>query len=83
MPSDNESWLAVQRAHRLGPVEIDAEGGYFELVGNSIAAELVSVLRERYLCVAVGDVYNHRGLAAVADHLDGRVASAPWTASRP
>jgi non-ribosomal peptide synthetase-like protein len=66
-----EAWLAAHWAEQLGPVPMDAQSDFFELGGTSMAAaKLVSALRARFPAVAVADVYEHRRLGALAEHLD-------------
>jgi non-ribosomal peptide synthetase-like protein len=69
--SETESWLAEQWIHQLGWREISPKSNFFELGGASIAAaKLVSVIRGRFPNAAVADVYTHRQLSDLAEHLD-------------
>ncbi len=63
-------WLADRWTEQLGPVPISLDSDFFEIGGSSLAAaKLVSVLRERFPTVAVADLYNHRRLSELRDHL--------------
>jgi non-ribosomal peptide synthetase-like protein len=65
------AWLAERWGEQLGPMPLSPSSDFFELGGTSLgAARLVSVLRGRFPTVAVADVYNHRRLGDLADHLD-------------
>jgi non-ribosomal peptide synthetase-like protein len=65
------AWLAERWIEQLGPLCMTAEADFFACGGSSVAAaKLVSVLRERFPTVAVADVYEYRGLAALAARLD-------------
>jgi non-ribosomal peptide synthetase-like protein len=65
------AWLAERWAQQLGPLSMNAETDFFACGGSSVAAaKLVSVLRERFPAVAVADVYEYRGLGALAARLD-------------
>lgn len=75
--SDTEAWLAERWAEQLGPLPITADSDFFALGGTSMAAKLVSVLRGRYACAAVADIYEHRRLRALAARLDGMAIVAP------
>ncbi len=66
------AWLAERFIDQLGPLAVTAETDFFASGGSSLAAaKLVSVLRGRFPSVAVADVYEHRTLGALAEHLDG------------
>ncbi|MBV9412886.1 MAG: AMP-binding protein, partial [Acidimicrobiia bacterium] len=64
-------WLAECWAAELGPRPLDANSDFFMLGGTSIAvARLVSVLRSRYPCATVADVYHYPRLGDLAQRLD-------------
>jgi non-ribosomal peptide synthetase-like protein len=78
------AWLAERWADQLGPLPISRDSDFFELGGTSLAvAKLVSVLRERYPATAVADVYNYRGLDALAERLDHLAEAGPKTSIVP
>ncbi len=65
------AWLAERWAEQLGEVPIDDQSDFFELGGTSMAAaKLVSALRARFPALAVADLYQHRRLGDLADHLE-------------
>lgn len=65
------AWLAERWVEQLGPQPIDERSDFFELGGTSMAAaKLVSAVRTRFPTAAVADVYEHRRLGELADHLD-------------
>ena len=65
------AWLAERWIEQLGPLSMSEETDFFACGGSSVAAaKLVSVLRERFPAVAVADVYEYRGLGALAARLD-------------
>jgi non-ribosomal peptide synthetase-like protein len=65
------AWLAERWIEQLGPLSMTAETDFFACGGSSVAAaKLISVLRERFPAVAVADVYEYRGLGALATRLD-------------
>lgn len=66
-----EAWVADLWRDLLG-AEVEAtDADFFDLGGGSLsAAQLVSRLRERHPEVAVGDVYEHSSLAALAAYVD-------------
>jgi non-ribosomal peptide synthetase-like protein len=69
--SGTAAWLARRFADQLGPVAIGLDTDFFACGGSSLAvAKLVSVLRERWVSVAVADVYEHRLLGQLAARLD-------------
>ncbi|WP_433323594.1 Pls/PosA family non-ribosomal peptide synthetase [Spirillospora sp. CA-294931] len=76
--SEPERWLAERWAEVLGEAPAAPDAEFFALGGSSLgAARLVSVLRPRYPSVAVGDIYEHPTLRALAAHLgeaDARTA---------
>ncbi len=77
------AWLAERWIEQLGPLSMSAEIDFFACGGSSVAAaKLVSALRERFPAVAVADVYEHRGLAALAARLDelGEISATAATA---
>ena len=77
--SPTAAWLRDQWADQLGRLPMTAATDFFELGGSSLAAaKLVSTLRARFPSVAVADVYAHRRLGELANHLDSlAVASRP------
>ncbi|HET8978292.1 MAG TPA: Pls/PosA family non-ribosomal peptide synthetase [Solirubrobacteraceae bacterium] len=84
--SEPELWLAERWREQLGPVDVHADSDFFCLGGSSLAAaKLVSVLREQYPSLAVADLYEHRTLAALAEHLPrvGASTRATGTALAP
>lgn len=55
----------------LGATPSDRAANFFDLGGGSLtAAQMVTLLRRTHPEVAVGDVYDHPTLGALADHLD-------------
>jgi amino acid adenylation domain-containing protein len=69
--SGTAAWLARRFTDQLGPVAIGLDTDFFACGGSSLAAaKLVSVLRERWVSVAVADVYEHRLLGQLAARLD-------------
>jgi non-ribosomal peptide synthetase-like protein len=81
--SGTAAWLAEGWVEQLGPLSMTAETDFFACGGSSVAAaKLISVLRERFPAVAVADVYEYRGLGALAARLDqlGEVSSEAATA---
>lgn len=65
-----EEWLAARWAEILGEAPPGPGADFFALGGSSLgAARLVSALRPHHPSVAVGDVYEHPTLRALASHL--------------
>ncbi|GAA2595225.1 non-ribosomal peptide synthetase [Actinomadura fulvescens] len=65
-----EQWLAACWTEILGETPGGPEADFFALGGSSLgAARLVSALRPHHPSVAVGDVYEHSTLRALATHL--------------
>ncbi|MBV9213750.1 MAG: amino acid adenylation domain-containing protein, partial [Actinobacteria bacterium] len=81
------AWVAERWAEQLGPLSFDTRSDFFDLGGTSLAAaKLVSALRRRFPTVAVADVYRHRRLGDLAEHLDRLADSTrrgPVAAVRP
>jgi non-ribosomal peptide synthetase-like protein len=77
------AWLAERWVAQLGPLSMTPETDFFACGGSSVAAaKLVSVLRQCFPAVAVADVYEYRGLGALAARLDqlGEASSEASTA---
>ncbi|MCB4208130.1 Pls/PosA family non-ribosomal peptide synthetase [Arthrobacter sp. UM1] len=73
-----ESWAAALSA---APGSLDAD--FFALGGGSLqAAQLVSVLRQRYPAVTVADVYDRPRVGALAEHLVGQADGPPALAEQ-
>lgn len=69
--SGTEGWLAERWTKVLGATVTGPDNDFFLHGGGSLAAaQLVSVLRERYPDVTVGDIYEYPRLGALADRLD-------------
>ncbi|MFG2001914.1 Pls/PosA family non-ribosomal peptide synthetase [Spirillospora sp. NPDC048911] len=65
-----EEWLAARWAEILGETPGGPDADFFALGGSSLgAARLVSALRPHHPSVAVGDIYEHPTLRALAGHL--------------
>ncbi|MEV0456318.1 amino acid adenylation domain-containing protein [Catellatospora methionotrophica] len=63
-------WQQVLKTERVG-----VQDGFFDLGGDSIrAVALVGALRQEGFDVAVRDVFEHRTVAALAEHVTGRPA---------
>ena len=65
------AWLAERWADQLGVRPTGPDSDFFDLGGSSVmVAKLVSALRGRFPAASIGDIYNHRRLADLADRLD-------------
>ncbi|MFE6645193.1 amino acid adenylation domain-containing protein, partial [Nocardioides sp. NPDC057772] len=75
--SDTEAWLAGLWNDVLG-AEVDGpKADFFDLGGGSLtAAQIVSLIRERFPEVALGDVYDRPALGALAAYIDELGSSA-------
>ncbi|MFC0623534.1 Pls/PosA family non-ribosomal peptide synthetase [Kribbella deserti] len=70
------AWLAEKWTQILGSRVAGPDDDFFVHGGGSLAAaQLVSVLRERYSAATVGDIYDYPRLGALAERLDSFVAS--------
>ncbi|TDO34338.1 non-ribosomal peptide synthetase-like protein [Kribbella sp. VKM Ac-2527] len=70
-------WLAERWTKVLGAQVTGPDNDFFLHGGGSLAAaQLVSVLRERYPEATVGDIYEYPRLGALADRLDSFTTSA-------
>lgn len=68
-----ESWGNV-----LGTPVASLDDDFFTAGGGSLsAAQLVSVLRQRYQEVTVGDIYSHARVGSLIEFITGSAASAP------
>ncbi|WP_327073988.1 amino acid adenylation domain-containing protein [Kitasatospora purpeofusca] len=68
-----EERLAAVWSQVLELPQVSAEDSFFELGGDSIrAVRLVGALREAGYDVSIPDVFEHRTVATLATHLDGR-----------
>jgi non-ribosomal peptide synthetase-like protein len=66
-----DSWLAGQWTRVLGSPVRSVDADFFGHGGGSLsAAQLVSVLRERYPTVTVADLYDHPRLGAQSEFLE-------------
>ncbi|MDT9591858.1 amino acid adenylation domain-containing protein [Nocardioides zeae] len=73
--SDTEGWIAALWLEVLGAEVSGAGDDFFDLGGGSLtAAQMVSRLRVRFPEVAVGDLYEHPRLGALAAYLDSLAA---------
>ncbi|MER6941136.1 amino acid adenylation domain-containing protein, partial [Nocardioides sp. NPDC000441] len=75
--SDTEAWLAGLWNDVLG-AEVSGPGAdFFDLGGGSLtAAQMVSLIRERFPEVALGDIYDQPKLGALATYIDEMGSSA-------
>ena len=65
------AWVAGLWLEVIGAVVTSRDDDFFDLGGGSLtAAQMVSLLRQRNPDVAVGDIYDHPTVGAIADHLD-------------
>ncbi|WP_066944335.1 non-ribosomal peptide synthetase [Microtetraspora fusca] len=72
-------WRSVLRREAVG-----AHDDFFDLGGDSLrAVALVGALREEGFDVAVRDVFEHRTVAALCAHAEGRPAPAPHASVAP
>ncbi|WP_328988631.1 amino acid adenylation domain-containing protein [Kribbella sp. NBC_01245] len=70
------AWLAEKWTQILGSRVAGPDDDFFIHGGGSLAAaQLVSILRERYAGATVGDIYDYPRLGAMADRLDSFIAS--------
>ncbi|WP_145806521.1 Pls/PosA family non-ribosomal peptide synthetase [Kribbella amoyensis] len=70
-------WLAERWTKVLGATVTGADNDFFLHGGGSLAAaQLVSVLRERFPEATVADIYEYPRLGALADRLDSFTATA-------
>ncbi|WP_405005711.1 amino acid adenylation domain-containing protein [Kitasatospora purpeofusca] len=70
-----EERLAAVWSEVLELPQVSAEDSFFELGGDSIrAVRLVGALREAGYDVSIPDVFEHRTIATLATHLDGRAS---------
>lgn len=78
--SPTEAWIAELWGEVIGVDAPEPGDDFFDLGGGSLsAAQIVSRLRRRHPEVAVGDVYEHPTLRALAAMLDGLAVVAPST----
>jgi non-ribosomal peptide synthetase-like protein len=69
------AWIAGLWLELLGAAVTSRDEDFFDLGGGSLtAAQLVSMLRQRYPDVAVGDIYDHPTVGGLADYVDSLVA---------
>lgn len=74
--TETESWLAGLWNEVLGAGVTDPREDFFDLGGGSLsAAQMVSRIRARFPEVAMGDIYDHPRLGALAAYLDAMGAS--------
>ncbi len=77
------AWLAEQWTRVLGSPIRSVDADFFAHGGGSLsAAQLVSVLRQRYPTVTVADLYAHPRLGAQAELLDSMLPSEEAPAGR-
>ncbi|EGD42121.1 putative non-ribosomal peptide synthetase [Nocardioidaceae bacterium Broad-1] len=75
--SDTEAWLAGLWNDVLGAEVSGPKADFFDLGGGSLtAAQIVSLIRERFPEVALGDVYDRPSLGALAAYVDELGSSA-------
>jgi non-ribosomal peptide synthetase-like protein len=68
------SWLAANFTAILGSPVTSVNDDFFALGGGSLsAAQLVSLIRERFVDARVADIYDHPRLGALAAELDSRI----------
>ncbi|MET8028148.1 amino acid adenylation domain-containing protein [Streptomyces avermitilis] len=73
--TDTEERIAAVWAQVLGLERVGVEDGFFEIGGHSIrAVALVGALRSAGFDIGVRDVFEHRTVAALGEHLTGRPA---------
>jgi non-ribosomal peptide synthetase-like protein len=69
--TDAQAALAARWREQLGPMGFTTDSDFFACGGTSLAAaKLVTALRHEWPTVAVADIYAHRTLAELADHLE-------------
>jgi len=74
--TETESWVAGLWNEVLGASVSTAKEDFFDLGGGSLsAAQMVSRIRARHPEVAMGDIYDHPTLGALAAYLDAMGAS--------
>lgn len=75
--SDTEAWLAGLWNDVLGAEVSGPAADFFDLGGGSLtAAQMVSLIRERFPEVALGDIYDQPKLGALAIYIDEMGSSA-------
>ncbi|MDQ4113165.1 MAG: AMP-binding protein, partial [Actinomycetota bacterium] len=75
--SDTEAWLAGLWNDVLGAEVTGPTADFFDLGGGSLtAAQMVSLIRERFPEVALGDIYDRPKLGALATYIDEMGSSA-------
>ncbi|MDX2554301.1 non-ribosomal peptide synthetase [Streptomyces stelliscabiei] len=71
--TDAETRIAQAWATALGLEQVSVEDSFFDLGGDSIRAiVLVGAIRSAGFQVTVQDIFEHRTIAELAHHLDGR-----------
>ncbi|KND40607.1 condensation domain-containing protein, partial [Streptomyces stelliscabiei] len=71
--TEAETRIAEAWATALGLTNVSVEDSFFDLGGDSIRAiVLVGAIRSAGFQVTVQDIFEHRTIAELADHLDGR-----------